>query len=68
MNSILWNCRGAGGKGFLALIRDLSDRYHANFLLLFETHISGRKAQVLIKKINFDDMLMIDGEGFFGRI
>ncbi|MED6171535.1 hypothetical protein PIB30_041598 [Stylosanthes scabra] len=60
--------QGVGSKGFPTLIRDLSVRYQAHFICLFETHISGKKAELIAKKFGFSDWHLVEGVGFAGGI
>ncbi|XP_016196132.1 uncharacterized protein LOC107637209 [Arachis ipaensis] len=46
-----WNCRGAGGKAFSTLIRDIKKEFNASFCILLETHISGQRGEAVWKKM-----------------
>lgn len=60
MNIITWNCRGTGRKSFPGLVRDLRDKYDANFMILLVTHVSGIKAQEIIRRIGFDGSFVFE--------
>lgn len=55
MNSLIWNYRGAGGKNFSALIRDLMRIYHLDFIAILEPRISGSHADDVIKRIGLQE-------------
>ncbi|XP_029150708.1 uncharacterized protein [Arachis hypogaea] len=50
------------------MIKDLTYRYHSCFCVLLETHVSGRKAENIIKNLGFDDWCVSEAEGFSGGI
>ncbi|KAL1362470.1 hypothetical protein AAHE18_03G083600 [Arachis hypogaea] len=68
MNIICWNCRGAGGKGFPTLIRDLRRNYEAHLIILLETHISGDRGKIIRNKIGFDSCCVEEARGHSGGI
>ncbi|KAL1310123.1 uncharacterized protein [Arachis hypogaea] len=68
MNILTWNCRGAGGKTFPNLIRDLKRDYDLNFVILLETHISGDRGRTVRNRIGFDGMFVEDARGQSGGI
>ncbi|KAL4327888.1 hypothetical protein AHAS_Ahas13G0145100 [Arachis hypogaea] len=68
INIISWNCRGAGGRTFPALIRDIRREYDANFLILLETHISGTKGEYVRNKIRLDSSFVVEPTGHSGGI
>ncbi|KAL1330769.1 uncharacterized protein LOC107627531 [Arachis ipaensis] len=68
MNIISWNCRGAGGKTFPTLIRDIRREYNANFIILLETHISGSRGAAVRDKIGFDSSFIVEANGHSGGI
>lgn len=68
MNVIAWNCRGAGRKSFLGLIKDLRIKYEASFVILLESHVSGRRAQDIIKRMGFDGHFVSDTQQHSGGI
>ncbi|KAL1316390.1 hypothetical protein AAHE18_15G062500 [Arachis hypogaea] len=68
MNIINWNCRGAGAKSFSYLIRDLRREFDANFLLLFETHLSGDRGKDVRNKLGFDGCFVEEASGHSGGI
>ena len=68
MNILIWNCRGVGNKDFGHLLNDLSKRYKTKFLVLSKTHISGNKAQKIIRTFNFEGYHIVNSDGFSGGI
>jgi hypothetical protein len=68
MNSLIWNCRGAGGKVFPSLIRDTMRTHNIDFIALLETRISGVKAEAVVKKIGLQEGVRVDAQGFSGGI
>ncbi|XP_025617033.1 uncharacterized protein [Arachis hypogaea] len=63
-----WNCRGASAKSFPYLIRDLRREFDANFLLLFETHLSGDRGKEVRNKLGFDGCFVEEANGHSGGI
>ena len=51
-------------KGFSSLLGDLCLRYNSNLFVLFDTHVSGPRAQRLIAKFGFDSNHVVNGDGF----
>ncbi|RYQ93893.1 hypothetical protein Ahy_B09g100109 [Arachis hypogaea] len=68
MNIICWNCRGAGGKSFHSLIRDMRKEYDAHFIILLETHVSGMKGKKIRDKMGFDGSFIVEAIGHSGGI
>ncbi|RYR24559.1 hypothetical protein Ahy_B02g058063 [Arachis hypogaea] len=68
MNIICWNCRGAGGKSFHSLIRDMRKEYDAHFIILLETHVSGMKGKKIRDKMGFDGSFIVEAVGHSGGI
>lgn len=54
MTVLCWNCRGAASKGFTPLLRDMKMEFFFSFLILLETHVSGRRAANIVKRFGFD--------------
>lgn len=68
MNSLVWNCRGAGGKNFPTLIRDIMKIYHLDFIAILEPRISGSRANHVVNKIGLDNCVRVEAQGFSGGI
>ncbi|RYR02081.1 hypothetical protein Ahy_B06g080919 [Arachis hypogaea] len=68
MNFIVWNCRGAGGKGFSTLIRDLRKDLDVNFVILLETHISGVRGERVRNRIGLNGSFVVEARGQSGGI
>lgn len=68
MNSLIWNCRGAGGRNFASMIRDFLSIYQLDFIAIIEPRISGPTADRVIKKIGLVEGARVDARGFSGGI
>lgn len=63
-----WNVRWAGGRTFPGLILDLVNRHNIDLLFLFETRISGNRAEKVLGKLGFPYYWKVDASGFSGGI
>ncbi|XP_019438842.1 PREDICTED: uncharacterized protein LOC109344534 [Lupinus angustifolius] len=61
-----WNCKGANGKGFHPLIKDIGMEYSMSMLILMETQISGVKADKVISELRFNSSMKVDTIGRSG--
>ncbi|RYR10082.1 hypothetical protein Ahy_B05g078549 [Arachis hypogaea] len=68
MNLLAWNCRGAGGKAFSSLIRDLQKEYKVSFFILVETHLSGSRGKSMWEKFGLDGYFIEKARGHSGRV
>lgn len=68
MNFLVWNCRGAGGKHFPALIKDCLHIYKLKFVALLEPRIHGTTADRVIQRIGLDGVVKVDANGFSGGL
>lgn len=68
MNSLVWNCRRAGGKNFHNLVRDIMKIYHIDFIAILEPKISGTRAENVVNRIGLDDGVRVEAQGFSGGI
>lgn len=68
MNSLIWNCRGAGGRNFANFVKDLINIYHLDFVAILEPRISGYSADKVIQKIGLVEGARVDDSGFSGGI
>ncbi|KAL8153415.1 hypothetical protein V2J09_011175 [Rumex salicifolius] len=68
MNSLFWNCNGAGKTGFGKKINYLIRRNHINTLVLFEPKISGTLAENVCKGFSLKNSFRIEARGFSGGI
>lgn len=68
MDSLIWNCRGAGKRNFASLINDYTRIYNLKFLAILEPRISGNRADAVLNKFNFDGVVKLDPIGFSGGI
>ncbi|RYR64792.1 hypothetical protein Ahy_A03g010839 [Arachis hypogaea] len=62
------NCRGATVKELPSIIKDIAFRFRANLCILLETHVSGPKAENIIKKLGFESWCISETNGFVGGI
>ncbi|WJX18123.1 hypothetical protein P8452_07957 [Trifolium repens] len=56
----------SGGKLFPALVKDIFSIYQLDFLAILEPRISGRRADVVIKKIGLFEGARVEAQGFSG--
>lgn len=68
MNSLIWNCRGAGGRNFASTIRDFLSLYQLDFVAILEPRISGDTADKVINRIGLLEGARIEARGFSGGI
>lgn len=68
MNSMIWNCRGAGGRNFSNLIRDYVRIYKLDFVAILEPRVSGHTADRIINKIGLFEGARVEAYGFSGGI
>ncbi|XP_028755095.1 uncharacterized protein LOC114714521 [Neltuma alba] len=63
-----WNCRGAGGRLFSRMIKEIVIKYGINVLCLVETRISGLRADKMVRKSGFTNWIRVEASGFAGGI
>lgn len=63
-----WNYRGAGGKAFPNIIKDMVRKYKIDILCLMEIKISGHRADCIVKKLGFTHWIRVEATSFVGRI
>ena len=63
-----WNVRGAGKKGFVNYVSDLSKIFLFEVLVVLEPRISGVKACKVIDKMSFSNNFVVEASGFSGGI
>ena len=68
MNAMLWNVRGTGARSFPTLIKDLTNFHKLDFIALFETRCGGDKAVRIASRLGFNNMHLVDAEGYKGGI
>lgn len=68
MNSLIWNCRGVGGRHFASLVRYLVNIYQLDFIAILEPRISGPSANRVIQKIGLLEGARVDACRFSGGI
>ena len=67
------NCRGAGGRNFHRRVRassglGLLNQSNVDVLMLLETRISGRRADMVIRKLGFTHWIRVEACGYVGGI
>lgn len=65
---MVWNVHGAGGQGFLNVIKEVVRINRPTILALVETHISGEMATKVCNHIHFSGQFYYDAQGFSGGI
>lgn len=65
MSLLFWNCQGAASPSLRSLSFMISNN-HANFVVPFEIHISGTKADSVIKKLGFPRSHRVEAKRFLG--
>lgn len=68
MSVLFWNCQGASGKRLPSTIKALSSSHHVQILVLLEPRTSGRRADSIIRKLNFCNSFRVESIGFSGGI
>lgn len=68
MNFLLWNACSTGAHHFSNLVRQMSQFHGVDFIAIFETRCSGNKAIHTASKLGFQNMEIIDADGFKGGI
>lgn len=54
--------------GFASLIRGRRKEFSVNFVVLLETHVKGRSAKKIIKRLGFQDKFIEPARGHSGGI
>lgn len=65
---LTWNCRGAASPIFRSSCRSLVELYKPLILVILEPHISGEKADKVVKQLGFSFNLREEANGFSGGI
>lgn len=68
MSCLIWNCRGVGGRNFPTTIKVYVRMYHLDFVALLEPHISGPRADSVIRKIGLIEGVCVEAQGFAGGL
>lgn len=67
-NGLFWNCQGCVHPRFSNFLWEYKKEVDLDFLALYETRISGEKADVVIGKLGFDHSFWVEAKGFSGGI
>lgn len=54
MNLLSWNAQGVGGRHTQAHLKHLLNTHKVSLYVIFEPHISGKKARSIIKRTAFE--------------
>lgn len=69
MKLMMWNCQRAASKEFLRVLNNYVKHNRTDIVALFEPRISGDFANVVCRKIGFDNWIewkRLDSMGVFG--
>ena len=66
--NLVWNCKGAASKKFRSVVKSLIEIHKPEMLVLFEPHISGIKAELLIFFFKFNNSHRVEALGYYGGI
>lgn len=65
---LFWICQGCGHQWFHKILNEYNKEFHLDVVALFETRISGSRAEAVIAKMGFDYSFRVDAVGFTGGI
>lgn len=68
MNSLVWNCRGAGARTFPASVKDLMRIYRLDFIAILEPRVSGSHTDDIIRRTGLHQGARVEARGFAGGI
>ena len=68
MNTLFWNCRGAGGAATVREIRELANKTAPTILCIIETQIDKGRVEAMKGDLGFDCSFAIDSQGRSGGI
>lgn len=68
MKLMMWNCQRAASKEFLRVLNNYVKHNRTDIVALFEPRISGDFANVVCRKIGFDNWIRVEAIGFNGGI
>ena len=68
INILAWNVQGAGSREFFNILREHLHMHRPSIVALFETRISGPRAQQVCERIGFRNFFRVDAQGFQGGI
>ncbi|EOY24337.1 Uncharacterized protein TCM_015965 [Theobroma cacao] len=63
---LVWNCQGAGDRGFPHFANDLQRIHNISIMILLEPRISGTNADKVIRSIKFDRSHKVEAIDFSG--
>lgn len=63
-----WNCRGACGKTFPRLLKQIVQKYSIRVMALMETRVSGARADKITTRLGFSNWFRVEATGFAGGI
>ncbi|KAJ4835507.1 hypothetical protein Tsubulata_051100 [Turnera subulata] len=65
---LAWNCQGAGKKHFVRTFKELCFEAKPEVAVIVEPRVSGRRADTIIRKLNFSNSHRVEARGFAGGI
>jgi len=65
---LAWNVQGAGSREFLNILREHLRMHRPSIIALFETRLSGPRAQQVCERIGFRNSFRVEAQGFQGGI
>lgn len=68
MNILTWNCQGAASRSFLRAAKWIISSERPTIFALFETKVSGTKANEICNKLGFHHWVRVEAIGFSGGI
>lgn len=64
MNIASWNCRGASGRAFHRINKDIVRKNNLGILCLLEPRISGSRADNVVRRLGFSNWVRVKASGF----
>lgn len=68
MIQICWNCRGIGAASRVKELKDLILIHKPQLVFLSETKTKANKLQAIKRRMNFDDLFVVDSKGKSGGL
>lgn len=64
MNIVIWNLKGAAPQEFLRTVKEILEVHKPDILGLLETRVSGKKGDIICRKLSFDYWLRVETVGY----
>lgn len=62
--ALFWNCQGCGHPYFCSILKEYRRDYNLDLVALYETRISGARANSVVSKIGFEYSFRVEATGF----